>query len=46
MSRRTATIALGTVLGLILGGAAYLYAVRGQALLLDLGAVGRAIFCL
>jgi hypothetical protein len=33
------------VLGALLVGAAYLLAVRGEALILDLGAVSQRIFC-
>ena len=32
-------------LGALLAGAAYLLAVRGEALILDLGAVSQRIFC-
>ena len=32
-------------LTLLMGGAAYLYVVRGPALLIDLAATGRALFC-
>ncbi|KAB2910984.1 MAG: hypothetical protein F9K29_23660 [Hyphomicrobiaceae bacterium] len=37
---------LYTIAGLILIGALYLIAVRGQALLLDLSAFSQRIFCL
>jgi hypothetical protein len=32
-------------LGALLAGAAYLLAVRGEALILDLGAISQRIFC-
>ncbi|MCL4765971.1 MAG: hypothetical protein KJZ80_07060 [Hyphomicrobiaceae bacterium] len=35
----------GAVAALMLG-AGYLYAVRGEAILLDLAAMGRGLFCL
>ena len=38
-------LAAGLSLAVLLAGAAYLYAVRGPALLLDLSALGSRIFC-
>jgi hypothetical protein len=42
---RALRTALLAVLGALLAGAAYLLAVRGEALMLDLGAVSQRIFC-
>lgn len=39
-------VALWTVLAALGGGALYLLAVRGEALLLDLAAFGRFVLCL
>jgi hypothetical protein len=39
-------VAAGAALGVVLLGAVYLYAVRGQALLLDLATMTRAWLCL
>jgi len=40
-----ARVALATGLGCLLAGAAYLLAVRGEALILDLAAFSQRIFC-
>jgi hypothetical protein len=40
-----ARLALATGLGCLLAGAAYLLAVRGEALILDLAAFSQRIFC-
>lgn len=37
---------IGGAVALILMGAGYLYAVRGEAILLDLAAMGSALLCL
>jgi hypothetical protein len=37
--------AVFTAIGLVLAGALYLVSVRGEALLLDLAALGQRIFC-
>jgi hypothetical protein len=42
---RALRTALLAVLGALLAGAAYLLAVRGEALMLDLAAVSQRIFC-
>ena len=42
---RALRTALLAGLGALLAGAAYLLAVRGEALILDLGAVSQRIFC-
>lgn len=46
MERTGAKIAVGAALAGLLLGAIYLYAVRGQALLLDLAATTRAWLCI
>jgi len=38
--------ALWVTLVMLLAGALYLYAVRGEAIMLDLGAIGRFLLCL
>ena len=40
------TAIVGSVLAALIGGAGYLYAVRGEAMLIDLAAMGRALFCM
>ena len=42
---RVLRTSLITVLGALLAGAAYLLAVRGEALILDLAAVSQRLFC-
>lgn len=42
---RGAKIGIGMGVGLLLAGALYLYAVRGNAMLLDLAQMTRAVFC-
>jgi hypothetical protein len=46
MVYRGAKVVAGAALGVMVLGAVYLYAVRGQALLLDLAATTRAWLCL
>lgn len=43
---RAIRLAVGATVLLLFAGAAYLYAVRGTALLMDLGAGLRSILCL
>jgi hypothetical protein len=38
-------LVVGTSVSLLLASAAYLYVVRGPAILIDLAATGRALFC-
>jgi hypothetical protein len=38
-------LAVFAAVGLMVGGALYLVSVRGEALLLDLSAIGQRIFC-
>jgi hypothetical protein len=38
-------ISIGVAVAALLLGAGYLYAVRGEALLLDLAAMARGLFC-
>jgi hypothetical protein len=45
MQRSARTLVIAGSLTLVLGSAVYLYVVRGPALLLDLAATGRALFC-
>ena len=40
------TTVLGASLAALLAGAAYLYLVRGPAILVDLAAMGRGLLCL
>jgi len=40
------TAVVGSCVALLLVGAGYLYAVRGEALLIDLAGMGRALFCM
>ena len=44
-ARRRAPCRAFGVVGLVLAGALYLIAVRGQALLVDLSALSQRIFC-
>jgi hypothetical protein len=44
LSFRTAVV--GASLALLLAGAAYLYVVRGPAILMDIAAMGRGLLCL
>jgi hypothetical protein len=46
MAHAGTRIAVGVALGALLLGAVYLYAVRGQALILDLAAMTAAWLCL
>lgn len=43
---RPVRVTLWLVLAVMLAGALYLYAVRGEALILDLAAIGRFLLCL
>ena len=45
MSNALPKIAAGLTLALLLGGASYLYAVRGSAMLLDLASMARGLLC-
>ncbi|MGH6815665.1 MAG: hypothetical protein ACREC6_08170 [Hyphomicrobiaceae bacterium] len=45
MVRTTPRVVVGAVLTAAMGGAVYLYAVRGTALLLDLAAAASRVFC-
>jgi hypothetical protein len=40
------TTIVGSLVAVLLLGAGYLYAVRGEAMLIDLAAMGRALFCM
>ena len=40
------TTLVGSCVALLMLGAGYLYAVRGEAILIDLAAMGRAMFCM
>ena len=46
MPSRTIKLTIGTALAALALGAAYLYAVRGPAMLLDLSGLARGVFCL
>jgi hypothetical protein len=46
MSESLRHAVVGGAVALILMGAGYLYAVRGEAILLDLAAMGSALLCL
>ena len=39
-------ILVGTAVAALMMGAGYLYAVRGEAILMDLAAMGNALLCL
>ena len=45
MSNALPKITIGLTLTLLLGSAAYLYAVRGSAILLDLAGMARGLLC-
>jgi hypothetical protein len=45
MQHATRTFLIGGSVMLLMAGAAYLYLVRGSAMLIDLAATGRALFC-
>ncbi len=45
MQQSLRTFLVGTSVTLLLAGATYLYVVRGPAILIDLAATGRALFC-
>ena len=45
MTRQAPRLAIALMLALLLGGGAYLYAVRGQALLIDLATSLSTLMC-
>lgn len=46
MLKSAPTLAIATGLTLLLAGGAYLYAVRGPALLMDMAVMARGMLCL